>query len=459
MPSSSLKIENARFLLTLDPERRIIRDGAIVAQGQRITHVGKTSDLAEIKVDRVIDANEMIITPGLINGHLHISYASVTSGLFPDTMDPGDYLAGTFRISMAMTEEEEYYTSLLGITEMLKYGTTCFLDPGTTRFLDHCMRAYEESGCRAILGKQLTDKPSPLNFPLNTVPEARALTEEVIKKYDHTLDGRVRIWAMVLDLDHSTRELLVAAKEIADTHQTGLTVHCVNSPGSVQSHLEKFGKRPIEYLEEIGVLGPNVLLAHVIGLDDSEVECVARTNTRLVMCPPAAMKTGAGTTIHGKLPEMLGKGVCVGLGNDSGNHGVVDTLRTTYLAAILYKDGRQSVDKIPAETALEMATIQGARAVGLDADIGSIEVGKKADLVLFDTRRPEWRTFFNPINSLVYNADGRSVHTVIVDGNVVVEAHKPTFVDEWELLQRVRKISEELVSRVGMSFPSRWPII
>ena len=111
------------------------------------------------------------------------------------------------------------------------------------------------------------------------------------------------------------------------------------------------------------------------------------------------------------------------------------------------------------EAALEMATINGARALGLDADIGSIEAGKKADLVLFDTRRVEWRTLFNPVNNLVYNADGRSVHTVVVDGRVVVEDHEPLFVDQWELIQKVQDLGENLLARTGISFPSRWPIV
>ena len=130
-----------------------------------------------------------------------------------------------------------------------------------------------------------------------------------------------------------------------------------------------------------------------------------------------------------------------------------------YLAAVLYKDAREDVGMISAETALEMATIGGAKALGLDANIGSIEEGKKADLVLFDTRRAEWRTLFNPVNNLVYNADGRSVHTVIVDGQVRVENHQPLFVDEWELVQKVQALGEDLLARTGISYPSRWPVV
>ncbi|MFQ6029206.1 MAG: amidohydrolase family protein, partial [Dehalococcoidia bacterium] len=165
-------------------------------------------------------------------------------------------------------------------------------------------------------------------------------------------------------------------------------------------------------------------------------------------------------TSRGMLPELLDRGVCVGLGTDAGNNSnLIETMRSMYLAAVLYKDGRQDVSMIPAETALELATIGGANALGLGGDIGSIEVGKKADLVLFDTKRPEWRTIFNPVNNVVYNADGRSVHTVLVDGRVVVENHQPKFVDEWDLIQKVQRMGEDLVSRMGISYPTRWPVV
>jgi cytosine/adenosine deaminase-related metal-dependent hydrolase len=165
-------------------------------------------------------------------------------------------------------------------------------------------------------------------------------------------------------------------------------------------------------------------------------------------------------TRTGMLPEMLTKGIPVGLGTDAGNNSnLLETLRSMYLVAVLYKDGRRDWNMIPAETALELATIGGAAALGLEQDLGSIEIGKKADLVLFDTRRPEWRALFNPVNSLVYNADGRSVHSVVIDGRVVVKAHQPLFVDEGELIQRVQALGEDLVARTGVSYPSRWPVI
>ena len=459
MAETRLKIQGARYIMTLDPERRIIQDGSIIVEGQRILQVGKAAELESVTADRVIDASEMVVPPGFCTGHMHISYAHAARGVFPDNLG-ASYLPNVFKLQGEMTGEEEYYTSLLAITELLRYGTTCFLDPGSTKHLETCMKAYEESGCRIIVGWHVADRPNPLNLPVSSTSEAISMMGQTIQSFDNRLDGRMRAWAMPFSPSFSTEELLLGAKELADRYGTGLTLHFNNSQQAVEASLSQHGKRPAEYLEDIGVLGPSTLLAHSLGIDQREVDAMARTGTKAVMCPTAAIKGGAGMTKTALLPELLRAGVTVGLGTDAGNNSnLVETMRSMYLAAVLYKDGREDVEMIPAETALEMATIKGAEALGLGDDIGSIEPGKKADLVLFDTKRPEWRTIFNPVNNLVYNADGRSVHTVIVDGKVVVENHEPLFVDQWELIQRVQKLGEGLLARTGISFPQRWPIV
>ena len=455
----TLKIENARFILTVDAGRRIIRDGSILVRDGRIAEVGKAADMEDTPANRVIDASEMVVTPGMLNGHAHISYAHATRGIFPDTLGP-DYLPNVFRLQGELDEEAEYWVSLLAIVEMLKGGTTCFMDPGSTKFLGACMDAYERSGCRIIVGTHVTDKANPVNLPQYETAEAVAIMENTIREYDHRLNDRVRAWAMPFDASYSTDELLVAAKRLADEYGTGLTLHQMNAPDTVEASVKAHGMRPVEYLESLGILGENVLLSHVIGVDDAEMDVMARTGATTVMCPSQTLKQGSGITRVGKLPELLERGISVGLGTDAPNNSnLMETMRAMYLVAVIYKDGRQDTSMIPPETALELATIRGAAAFGMADEIGSIEVGKKADMVLFDTRRPEWRTLFNPVNNLVYSADGRSVHTVVVDGRVVVEDYKATFVDEWELIQKVQSIGEEVLARTGVSFPTKWPMI
>jgi 5-methylthioadenosine/S-adenosylhomocysteine deaminase len=459
MPPESLKIDNARYVITVDPERRIIQDGSILVEGGRVSRVGKAAALASAKADRVLDARHMIVTPGFVNGHMHISYAHAVRGIFPDNL--GSPLNHVFKLQMAMTEEEEHATTLLGLVELLKNGTVCFVDPGSTKFPDACLQAYADAGIRVILGDGVTDQEAPFPLPRYTANEAVQRTTAFLDKWQGRLDGRIRAWAMPFSPETCSADLLRDLKRVADERQTCLTLHHGSGPQARKDSQARHGHSPTEYLESIGVLGPNVVLAHSLGLDEAEIECLARTGTAVAMCPVTAAKGARGVAEHGRMPELLAKRVKIALGCDSPNNSNhLDIVRAMNMAAIQYKDARQDMRLIPAETALEMATLVGAQALGVGDEIGSIEPGKKADLVLFDTQRPEWQTLFNPVNNLVYNADGRSVHTVIVDGRVVVDAYRQSFVDEPKLFAKVQEMGEKLQARTGTTFPrSRWQIV
>ena len=455
----TLKIDHARYVVTVDPQRRIIQDGAVLVEDGRIRRVGKAVELADARADRVIDARHLVVTPGFVNGHMHISYAHAVRGIFPD--DVGSPLPSVFKLQMAMTEDEEHATSLLGIVELLRNGTVCFVDPGSTKYPDACLQAYEDAGIRVITGDCVTDQPAPFPLPRYETAHAVSRTAAFLKSWHGRLDGRLRAWAMPFSPETCSADLLRALKRLADEHHTSLTLHHNSGAKAREDYQRRGSPSPTQYLESIGVLGPNVVLAHVLGLDDAEVECMARTGTTAAMCPVTAAKGGRGVGLHGRLPELLARGVKVALGCDSPNNSNhLDIVRALNMAAIQYKDARQDMRQIPAETALELATLTGAQALGVGDEIGSLEPGKKADLVLFDTQRPEWQAMFNPINNLVYNADGRSVHTVIVDGRVVVDAYRQTFVDEPRLYSTVQEIGERLLARTGVSLPrSRWPIV
>jgi len=455
----SLKIDNARYILTVDRERRIIQNGSIIIDNGRIIRLGKAAGLADARADRVIDGRHLVVTPGFLNGHMHISYAHAVRGIFPDNL--ASPLAHVFKLQMAMTEEEEYLTTLLGLVELVKNGTVCFVDPGSTKFPDACLQAYQDAGIRVILGECVSDREAPFPLPRYTTDEAVKRTSAFIAKWHGRLDGRIRAWAMPFSPETCSAGLMTALKRVADERRTSLTLHHGSGPQALKDYQARHGKTPTEYLESIGVLGSNVVLAHSLGLVDAEIDCLVRTGATVAMCPVTAAKGGRGVAEHGRMPELLAKGVKVALGCDSPNNSNhLDIVRAMNMAALQYKDARQDTRLIPAESALEMATFTGAQALGIADEIGSIETGKKADLVLFDTQRPEWQTLFNPVNNLVYNADGRSVHTVIIDGHVIVDAYKQTFVDEPKLYAKVQAVGEQLMARTGTSFPrSRWNII
>jgi 5-methylthioadenosine/S-adenosylhomocysteine deaminase len=459
MTAQTLKIDHARYVMTLDPQRRIIADGALLIERGRISRVGKAAELADARADRVIDGRHMVVTPGFVNGHMHISYAHAVRGIFPD--DVGSPLPQVFKLQMAMTEEEEYHTTLLGLVELVRNGTVCFVDPGSTKYPDACLQAYQDAGIRVILGECVTDREAPFPLPRYAPAEAIDRTSAFLKKWHGRLEGRVRAWAMPFSPETCSGDLLRALKRLADEHRTFLTLHFGSGVKARVDYQEHGAGSPTAYLQSIGLLGPNVCLAHALGIDDTEIEMLARTATTVAMCPVTAAKGARGASTLGRLPELVAKGVKVALGCDSPNNSNhLDILRAANMAAIQYKDARQDIKLIPAETALELATLSGAQALGVGDEIGSLEPGKKADLLLFDTQRPEWQAMFNPVNNLVYNADGRSLHTVIIDGRVVVDAYRQSFVDEPRLYDKVQAIGESLLARTGVSHPrSRWPIV
>ncbi|HIA75941.1 MAG TPA: hypothetical protein EYN92_05905 [Dehalococcoidia bacterium] len=456
MSDNQILIHNAAYIITMDYERRIIKNGSILIENDRIAALGKMLDLSQLNVDKVINAQDMVITPGFVNGHCHISYAHATRGIFPDDLG-NDYLVNVFRLQDSMSPKEEFLTSLLAITELLSYGTTTIMDPGSTKHVDLCMEAYEQSGVRLITGIQVTDRDNPYRMTVYSHDEALQTTESFITQYNGRLEGKVHAWAMPFSPEYVGGPLLKDLKLLSDQLEVGSTLH-INNAGRFKSDGSK--ESPILALEEYGFVGSNVTLAHCVGLSDKEIASLASTGTAVITCPTNVVKNGGGYGKNFPLSDLLEANVRVGLGTDAGNNSnLLETNRSMYLAAVLIKDATGDATQIPPEKALELATIDGAKALGLGSEIGSLEVGKKADIVMYDTLRPEWRSLFNPVNSLVYSADGRSVKTVIVDGHVVIEDYVPNFVDTEKLIREVQDIGTDIMKRNEVSFPQKWPIV
>ena len=456
MADNRILLHNATYVITMDGERRIIKDGSILVENDRIAAVDKTIDTSQLKINKVINAKDMVVTPGFINGHCHISYAHATRGIFPDDLG-NDYLVNVFRLQDSMSSKEEFLTSLLAITELLSYGTTTIVDPGSTKHVDLCMEAYEQTGVRLITGIQITDRENPYRMNVYSHDEALQTTESFITQYNGALEGKLHAWAMPFSPEYVGGPLLKDLKLLSDQLEVGSTLH-INNAGRFKPDGSK--ESPILALEEYGFVGSNVTLAHCVGLSDKEIASLASTGTAVITCPTNVVKNGGGYGKNFPLSGLLEANVRVGLGTDAGNNSnLLETNRSMYLAAVLIKDATGDTTQIPPEKALELATIDGAKALGLDSEIGSLEVGKKADIVMYDTLRPEWQSLFNPVNSLVYSADGRSVKTVIVDGNVVIEDYVPNFVDTEKLIREVQDIGMDMMKRNNVFFPQKWPIV
>jgi cytosine/adenosine deaminase-related metal-dependent hydrolase len=454
-------IEHA-VVVTMNATRDVITDGAVAISGADIVGVGKTADLRERFDPRdVIDGRRFVVTPGMVNTHIHITGEPLTRGYVPDdTPFEENVFMWLCPLYSVHTEEEERLSAQLAAAEMLKSGTTSFLEAGTVRFVDAVVDGLVEIGIRGRIGKWVWDLPPEPAVYRQTTDEAIANIEKTLSDHRNVAGGRIQAWSMIVGHTTCTDALWSAAKEAADRHGTGLNFHMSPAAMDPEGFLAQYGQRPIEHLSAIGVLGPNCVLVHCVHVDDNEIALLARHRCSVAHCPTTALKVSYGVTQIGKMPEMVKAGVNVSIGIDGNNaSNYSDMMRATYLVAGLFKDARRDPTMFPAEQAYEMATLGGARAILSEHEIGSLEPGKKADVVLHDRDRPEWTPLLNVANQLVWSADGRGVHTVFVDGRRVVDDYRLTTVDEHDLYRRAQAAGEAIVARSGLPDRAKWPTL
>jgi cytosine/adenosine deaminase-related metal-dependent hydrolase len=451
------------MIVTMDSERRVIADGAIAVSGDLIVAVGKSADLArDYRAAETIDGRRFVITPGLVDTHVHATGEPLTRGLAPD--DTG-FEENVFQwlvpIHMAYTEADERLASRFAALEMLKSGTTTFLEAGTIRFLDAVVDGLTEAGIRARVGQWAWDfAPEDQTYPTAATDAAIAVLEDELARYPAGDGQRIAAWPILIGHMTCGGALWRAAKTLADAHGVGVAAHMSPVQADPDWYLARHGRRPIEYLADQGALGPNVTFTHAVHLDANEVSLLADAGAHVSHCATSALKGAYGATAVGRFPEMRAAGVNVTLGTDGNNNSNYhDMMRATYLLAGLYKDSRRDPTLFPAEEAYRAATLGGARALGLQDSIGSLEPGKKADFVAHDTWRPEWRPLFNVANQLVWSADGRGVHSVWVDGKRVVDNYRCVTIDEDVIYHQVQAAGEAIVARSGLPVKTRWPIV
>lgn len=453
-------IEHAT-VLTLDRERRILRDGSILIEGRDIVAVGPAADVRPARrPNRVIDGSRRVVTPGFVDTHAHLS-EHLNRGLMVDDIPVDRYLPDWLvPLYSVMTPEEEQAAALLACVEMLRTGTTTFCEAGTLFDVPAVADVVEQVGIRAVLGRWTWDQAPPA---LTGAPRMRQTTDDALRFNEAMLskvkgrgDGRIGAWPLLLGFGTCSEELIRGAKALGESHGVGWgMMHLASHPSRATND-----RMPLARLDELGVLGPATKLTHMVYVDDADIRRLAARGVKVVHCPTAGLKHTKGLAQHGRFPEMLAAGINVSLGGDSGNgSNHFDMLRMMYLVANLWKDARLDVSVMPAEQVLEMATVQGADALGLGAITGSIEPGKRADLVLFDVDQPEWRPLLNPVQNLVYAATGASVNTVMVDGRVLVEDGRVTTVDEHELYERVERLARAHIARAGLPIETKWPVV
>jgi 5-methylthioadenosine/S-adenosylhomocysteine deaminase len=384
--------------------------------------------------------------PGFVQTHVHLCQTLFRGAA--DDLALIDWLKKRiWPMEAAHTPESIYASARLGIAELIRGGTTCALTMETVNHTEMVFRAVEESGFRATVGKCMMDRGDQVPEGLREQTETSiAESLELLERWHGAAGGRIRYCFAPRFALSCSRELLKRVGQLAREHGVLIHTHASENRDEIQIVERETGRRNIQYLDEVGLAAPHVVLAHCVHLSDDEMEILRRTGTHVAHCPSSNLKLGSGIA---RVAEMIERGISVSLGADGAAcNNRLDMLTEMRTAALIQK-ALHGPEVLPALRVLRMATIDGAGALGLEDEIGSIQVGKRADLTLFDlddlrtTPRPD------PVSTIVYAAEASNITTVIVDGRVVMRSRKLTSLDEKAVISEARSHAELVQSRAS----------
>lgn len=424
------------MILTMDSDYTFYEDGAIVIENDRILALGPTPDiLAQYKAAEMINGSGKLIMPGLINTHTHVPM-TIFRG-YADDLPLHEWLYDyIFPVESEFVNGENVRLGTqLAVAEMLRSGTTTFND--MYYHIEEIAQVVDQTGMRAVLSESVIDFPAP-NSP---TPEHGLQTAEalILKWNDHP---RITISVSAHAPYSCSAELIQKAKALADKYNVPFNIHVAETRKEFDQALAEFGFTPVGYLEHLGVLSDNVIAAHGVHLTPEDIQILAARGVAVAHNPECNMKLASGVA---PVPELLRAGVKVGLGTDGvASNNDLDLFDEMNTAAILHKLNSNDPTVLDARTVVEIATIGGARALGMEDQIGSLEPGKKADMILLDMMQPHAHPLYNIYSLLVYSIKGADVETVIIDGRIVMRDRKLLFLDEKALFGRVEEVARQI---------------
>ncbi|MHA2002493.1 MAG: amidohydrolase family protein [Candidatus Thorarchaeota archaeon] len=463
MSVGSILIENG-YVLTMDPKRRIIRDGSVLIEGQKITRVGKSDELVKEKAELVIDAKNMIVMPGMIDTHVHLAQALIRG--CADDVSLVDWLKSYVWVLQGnFTKEDGRVSAELCMAEMIRTGTTSFVECMIhSRYgFDGIAKAVERVGMRGALSKIIMDSTGYADSPDIMYPgmvedkdACLSETAQMYSKWHGKADDRLQVWYGLRSLGAVTPELFQEVARLAREKGTRMTMHLGEVIDDVRYVRDNFNMTLTEFAKENNLLGSDMVFAHGIHFEDDDLQRLADSQSNVSHCPASNMKLASG---FARVPEMLEMGVSVSLGCDGGpSNNTYDMIREARLAALIHKAKADDPLVVTAEQALEMATLGGAKAMGIADSVGSLESGKIADMILIDMQDLGFTPVTNPVSNLVYSGSGHAVDTVIVNGRLLMRNKKLLTLDEDAVMERALKHSGPLLERAGIDIQPKWSI-
>ena len=463
-------------VVTMDDERRIINDGAVAVRADRIVEVGKADALgAKYEPATTIAARRKVVMPGLIGPHVHL-VEQFPRGFLNDIRWGGGVTTAQERLwpyKLAMGRDDVYYSALLANLEMIKSGLTCFNDPAShPEHVDAHFEATEQAGIRAAICRScVTVSPSGYPLPdgmLDTPEDAIAKTLDMIDRWQGRGEGRLRPWLGARHImsarEEYIRPLMKEHERLSAElpYRIGIHAHAAFSEGGLQNVIDRTGMREVEWLDSLGALGPQWLLAHAVRFDDDELEALVRNDVKIVHCPATSSQCGYGAGTLGRFMEMLEAGMTVSIAPDTAwCNNQLDMFFEMKHLAFMHKESKIDGSVLPAETALEMATLHGARAMLWEDEIGSLKPGMKADVIVVDQWRPNSIPLHdhNVVKNIVYATYGTQVDTVVCNGRIVMEDRVVKTLDEEEILERSQHLAADVVARHPAAPEPAWPVI
>jgi 5-methylthioadenosine/S-adenosylhomocysteine deaminase len=437
-------IKNAT-IITLDPQNRIVEGAVVVDQG-RIGSIHPTgSVLDENSFDEVLDAHGGFLLPGFVQSHIHLCQ-TLFRGAADDLALIEWLKERIWPMEAAHTAESLFASARLGIAEMIKGGTTCALTMETVRHTEAVFRAVEESGFRATVGKCMMDAGEGVPAALNENTEASiAESLELLQQWNGRAGGRIRYCFAPRFAVSCSRELLERVAQLSRQYKVLIHTHASENRDEIAMVEEATGLRNIAYLRRVGLTGSHVVLAHCVWLDDDEMAILCDDHTHVAHCPSSNLKLASGLA---RVAEMVDRGISVSLGADGAPCNNRLDMFTEMRAAGLMQKVLHGSQTLPAAQLLRLATMGGATALGLADEIGSVEVGKRADLILLNLNRLHTTPTPDPISTIVYAAEAADVETVLIDGRIVMRDRTLLTLDETEVISEARNEARELMERV-----------
>lgn len=449
-------------VLSMDAKRTVYPNGAVAITGRDIVGVGREKDVATaFRGKRVIDADGGIVHPGLFDCHVHLMHTA--RGAFPDNLPWKQGMLFYTRWRDLLDDEEEYAGCLLGCVEMLKNGVTCFMEAGTVLSPDVGAAAAEAVGMRGMVADPILWDSGAISAEA-TIRRAPVDRDRCMKLLGGQLwrnrdeNALVRGFIALYGDGTQSLELMKAGKAKADEAGAIFSQHQSFAQSDARLDRDRFKELPFLHYEKHDLLGPNCTFTHCNVVGDDEVRPIVESGMSVTWCLSSSMVWGAGGTSKGRHEELFHKGVNVGLGSDSANScGRFDPAFQACLAVLTAREKTGNRDVLSFENGLEMATIGGAKSTGQAKTLGSLEAGKRADLVIRTTHLPEAQPALDPVQSILFSAGSKSVDTVIVDGQIALRGGQSTRLDEEAVYARARESARRMVKRVGLSGEPRWP--